>query len=163
GVRQGPPAPALLPRLRDGVLVRGGSARYLASYHPPVQRSADWMDQAERDLRHAGYSMRGKFYEWACLSAQQAAEMAVKAVFQAKGAEIRGHTVADLLRALAEHDPVSEELVQGAAELDKVYIPTRYPDAHASGSPGSRYTLKEAERMIDYADRIVRFCQGLLA
>ncbi len=52
-----------------------------------MERSADWMDQAEGDLDHARHDLEGAFYEWACFSAQQAAQKAVKAVFQALGQE----------------------------------------------------------------------------
>jgi HEPN domain-containing protein len=37
-----------------------------------MERSADWMDQAEGDLRHARSDMKEGFYEWAYFSPQQA-------------------------------------------------------------------------------------------
>ncbi len=46
-----------------------------------ADRSADWLTQAKRDLDHAGTACAGKHYEWACFSAQQGAEKAVKAVY----------------------------------------------------------------------------------
>ena len=48
-------------------------------------------------------------------------------------------------------------------ELDKSYIPARYPDAHPSGSPHRRYTRGEAERLVSHSDRIVKFCEDLLS
>lgn len=47
-----------------------------------IERSRDWMKQAERDLENAKYEMKGSFYEWVCFLSQQAAEKAIKAVFQ---------------------------------------------------------------------------------
>ncbi len=98
-----------------------------------MERSADWMDQAKGDLEHAESDVERGFYDWACFSAQQAAEKAVKAVFQKMGAEAWGHSVADLLDELAKHHPVSEDLRDKALELDKVYIwpatPTPIPRA----------------------------------
>lgn len=99
-----------------------------------MERSRDWMDQAERDLEHARADMEQGFYEWACFSSQQAAEKAVKAVFQKMGAEAWEYSVADLLDELRRSHEVPEELVNGALELDKACIPTRYPNAHLSGS-----------------------------
>lgn len=128
-----------------------------------MERSADWLDQALGDLEHARSDLERRYYDWACFSAQQAAEKAVKAVFQKVGAEAWGHSVADLLDELSRLHPVSEELREAALELDKAYIPTRYPNAHPSGAPRHRYTRTEAERLVTYADRIVRFCQGLLS
>lgn len=121
------------------------------------------MAQARRDLEHARGDLAGAYYEWAAFSCQQAAEKAVQAVFQRRGAEVRGHSVADMLGVLARTDAVPDRLRQAALELDKAYIPPRYPNAHASGFPGEKYTRPEAERLIDHANRVLRFCEGLLA
>jgi HEPN domain-containing protein len=128
-----------------------------------MERSGDWMDQAQADLEHARHDTAGRFYDWACFSAQQAAEKAVKAVFQKLGSEAWGHSVADLLDELARSRTVPENLREDALELDKAYIPARYPNAHATGAPRTRSTKTEAERAIAHADRIIRFCQDLLA
>ncbi len=127
-----------------------------------MERSRDWMDQAERDLQHAQSDLDGGYYEWACFSAQQAAGKAVKALFQAMGAEAWGHAVADLLVELGRRHTVPEALIDGGLELDKAYIPARYPNAHPAGSPRTRYTKGEATRLIGYAGEIIRFCAGLL-
>lgn len=128
-----------------------------------MERSRDWMDQAEGDLRHARNDLQGEFYDWACFSAQQAAEKAVKAVFQRMGAEAWGHSVADLLTELRKRHSVPGQLGDAALELDKAYIPTRYPNAHPSGAPRTRYTRAEATRLIGYAGEILEFCSDLLS
>lgn len=129
----------------------------------PVERSGDWMTQARGDLSHASHDLDGGFYEWCCFSAQQAAEKAVKAVFQRLGGEAWGHSVADLLDELPSRLEIPDSLREMALELDKAYIPTRYPNAHPAGAPKDRYTRGEAERLTGYAERIVELCQGLLA
>lgn len=121
------------------------------------------MDQALGDLEHARSDLERGFFDWACFSAQQAAEKAVRAVFQKMGAEAWGHSVADLLEELGRSQLVPEALRDIALELDKVYIPARYPDAHPSGSPRRRYIRTEAQRMVTYADQIIQFSQGLLS
>jgi HEPN domain-containing protein len=128
-----------------------------------VERSRDWMDQAEGDLEHAKSDLKLGFYDWACFSSQQSAEKAVKAVFQKLGAEAWGHSVYDLLLELKSRMDVSEELLEYSLELDKAYIPTRYPNAHPSSSPRRRYTRKEAERLIEYAEKILVFCKNILS
>jgi len=128
-----------------------------------MERSADWMDQAHGDVEHARHDVQAAFYDWACFSAQQAAEKAAEAVLQKLGAEAWGHSVADLVAELNRVQPVPDDLQTAALELDKAYIPTRYPNAHPSGSPRRRYTRAEAERLVSYAERIVRFCEGLLS
>ena len=128
-----------------------------------MERSRDWMDQAEGDLEHAQSDMERGFYNWSCFSSQQAAEKGVKAVFQKMGAEAWGHSVSDLLQELSKNHDVPKELIDAALELDKAYIPTRYPNAHPSGSPKSRYIEEEARRLFNYADKIIKFRTDLLS
>jgi len=128
-----------------------------------VERSKDWMEQAERDLEHARRDLRDGFYEWACFSSQQAAEKAVKAVLSRLGAEAFGHAVASLLEELPGHDQPSRDIYEAALELDKAYVPTRYPNVHPSGAPYRLYTANEADRLIKHAERIIAFCKGLLS
>lgn len=128
-----------------------------------VERSKDWLLQAERDLENAKYELKGGYYEWACFLSQQAAEKAVKAVYQKLGAEAFGHSVASLLRNLPESLSPDAELIDVAKELDKAYIPTRYPNVHPAGPPYEAYTETEAKRLISYAERILEFCKGILS
>ena len=120
------------------------------------------MDEAKGDLDHAKSDVEGGYYNWACFSSQQGAEKAVKAVFQKMGAEAWGHSVADLLKELSTRVDVPQDLMNRALELDKAYIPASYPNAHPSGSPRSRYTKGEAERLVKHAEEIIEFCSGLL-
>lgn len=128
-----------------------------------MERSSDWFEQAERDLAHGRSDLEGRFFDWACFSAQQSAEKAAKAVLYRAGNDAWGHSVADLLSAIQTFAPITETLVDAGLELDKVYIPSRYPDAHPSGSPSRRYTRTEAERALEHAEQIVQYCKSLLA
>ncbi len=51
------------------------------------ERSHDWMRQAEKDLENARWEKEGGYFEWACFVAQQAAEKAIKDVYQKLGGE----------------------------------------------------------------------------
>jgi HEPN domain-containing protein len=75
-----------------------------------MERSKDWMDQAEGDLEHAKSDKEHGYHNWACFSAQQSAGKALKAVFQKLGAEAWGHSVADLLKELSKKYNISKEL-----------------------------------------------------
>jgi HEPN domain-containing protein len=86
-----------------------------------------------------------------------------KDTFQKLDAEALGHSVYDLPVSLQEKFNVEERLLEYALELDKAYIPTRYPNAHPSMSPRRRYTRVEAERLIGYAEVIFNFCKNLLS
>ena len=124
-----------------------------------VSRAGDWLRQAERDLEHARRSMELGDYEWACFAAHQAAEKAVKAIYQKLGIEVWGHSVSRMLEQLPAEHGVPEGLIDGAKELDRHYIPTRYPDFHPEGAPMDYYTRADAERAIRHAEEIVRFCK----
>lgn len=120
------------------------------------------MGQAKRDLNHSVNSCENCYFEWACFSAQQASEKAVKAVFLHLHGEGWGHSVFGLLKALNDKVAVSEELLECAKILDKHYIPTRYPNGFDSGIPGDYYTENEAQEAICNAGKIIEFCEGCL-
>ena len=128
-----------------------------------VERSADWIRQARRDLENAEYELKGGFYEWSCFLSQQASEKAVKAVYQKLKAEAFGHSVAGLLQKLPEEFRPDKAVIDMAKELDRAYIPTRYPTVHPEGAPYEAYTEADARRLIGYARRIVGYCEGLLS
>lgn len=127
------------------------------------ERSRDWMAQARRDLENARWEREGGFHEWACFVAQQAAEKAAKAVIQRVGAEAWGHSVAALLEALGREYEVEERLMRCGRLLDRFYIPARYPNGWDSGAPKDYYEEEDAEQAVACAERILRFCEGLLA
>lgn len=128
-----------------------------------MERSADWLAQAQADLAAARLMFNNGFHEWACFAAQQAAEKAATAALQRGGRDAWGHSVATLLLALRDLAVVPDLLVDAALELDKAYIGTRYPDVHPVGAPHALYTRGEAERCLNYAERIVEFCAHLVA
>lgn len=125
-----------------------------------ANRYADWLRQAEADLRHARHALEDGDYEWSCFAAHQAAEKALKALFQRLGMEAWGHTVTTLVGNLPENvGPLPETLIDLARMLDKHYIPTRYPSGFASGAPTDFYTKQEAQAAIGHAEAILEFCR----
>jgi HEPN domain-containing protein len=123
-----------------------------------VERSKDWLAQAQRDIAQAKASLRDGFFEWACFAAQQAAEKAVKGLIQSRGGESWGHSVAGLIDALPDNLR-PENLRDKALELDQAYIPSRYPNAHPASFPGENYTRGMAERLIEYSQQIITYCE----
>ncbi|MFW6105254.1 MAG: HEPN domain-containing protein [Chloroflexota bacterium] len=127
------------------------------------ERSEDWMKQAVRDLKTAEEMAKSESFEWSCFAAQQAAEKAVKAVFQKLNAVAWGHSVLELTKVLSRKTTVSEDLLDCARTLDKYYVPTRYPNSFESGSPYEYFTRKDAEDALVCSRRIIEFCKGILA
>jgi len=121
-----------------------------------------WLRQAKRDLEHAKHAAEHEEYEWTCFASQQAAEKAIKALYQKLGADAWGHSVNALLSNLPQEIRPESTLIDKAKELDKHYIPPRYPNFHPTGAPLDYYTKPEAERAIAYATEIISFCEDKL-
>ena len=128
-----------------------------------LARYDDWFRQARRDLEHAERSLESGDYEWACFAAQQSAEKGVKALFLKANRSAWGHSVGALLQQLPASWQADESLVNAGKELDKHYIPPRYPNSHPQGAPYEYYTRSEAERAIAHTTNILSFCKRLLA
>jgi len=123
------------------------------------ERSRDWMRQAESDLRHARHAREDGDHDWAAFACHQAAEKAIKAVFQKLNLDAWGHTLSVLLENLPSGARPEADLVDRAKELDKHYIPARYPNGFERGAPVDFYTRAEADRAIDNAEAILEFCR----
>ena len=100
-----------------------------------MERSRDWWVQAQSDLKHARHSQEAGDFDWACFAAHQGAEEAVKAVFQKRNLEARGHAGTLRLGNLPEIRAVPGEIIEAGKSLDKLYIPTRYPNGLEQGAP----------------------------
>jgi HEPN domain-containing protein len=126
-------------------------------------RWADWLRQAEADLEHARRALEDRHFEWACFAAQQSAEKAAKALHLSLGQEAWGHSVTELLGALgAGIRGVDDALLDRARALDKLYVPTRYPNGLPAGAPADFFTAGEAQRALDDAEALLAFCRGKL-
>ncbi|MEW6716769.1 MAG: HEPN domain-containing protein [Chloroflexota bacterium] len=123
-----------------------------------ANRYKDWFRQAEADLKHARNALEAGDFEWSCFAAHQAAEKALKAVYQRISQDAWGHTLIILMGNLPEPIHPPEELIDAARALDKHYIPTRYPNSFDSGAPTDFYTQKEAREAIRNAEAILEFC-----
>ncbi|HSR12517.1 MAG TPA: HEPN domain-containing protein [Thermodesulfobacteriota bacterium] len=125
------------------------------------ERSMDWLMQAEKDLQTATLDLTNGFFEWACFTAQQASEKAVKAVFQRLHGDAWGHGIKALLENLPFED--RSELMEDAVFLDKMYIPTRYPNGLPHGIPHDYFTEKEAWQAVRAGERIYEWCKGKIS
>lgn len=128
-----------------------------------ASRAHDWLNQARRDLDHARNDLKSGFFEWGCFSAQQSAEKAVKALYQSLHAEAWGHSVKRLLEDLPESLACPEAVIQSGIQLDKFYIPTRYPNGFDQGSPSDYFLESDLKGAIQHAERIIRFCENHLS
>ena len=121
-----------------------------------------WFMQALRDLKAAKDSLEDGNYEWSCFQAQQAAEKAVKALLYAHGRSSWGHSIVELLDYIREIENISEDLYIYARELDRHYIPSRYPNAFESGYPGMYYDETTSRRAIEASKTLIEWVRERL-
>ncbi len=128
------------------------------------KRFKDWLMQSENDLEHAKKSVKVGDYDWACFACQQSAEKAMKGLYDFLGGEGWGHVIVKLLKELPpDRIKVSEGLLEKAVFLDKLYIPTRYPNGFAMGAPLEYYTAKDAQEAIHHAEDIFSFVKTCIS
>lgn len=106
-----------------------------------------WRAQAAAAAATAELAFGGGRFEWACFLYEQAAQLGVKGLLHSLGLEAWGHDLVVLeSRARSELGQAWAGEAEAAARLSRHYIPTRYPDAHASGTPSDHYTSADAEQ-----------------
>ena len=125
--------------------------------------SARWMAQALDDFRAAGILLAGGGLPQAGFYAQQTAEKAIKAVLYSLDADPWGHSIRRLIDGMTEPARATFSAVRDAAiALDKLYIPTRYPDALPDSIPAEAYTRAEIEQAMAEAKRVLEACEAWL-
>lgn len=126
-------------------------------------RAQDWIVQAKRDLEQAVDSKREKRHEWACFAAQQAAEKALKAVYEKINQSARGHSILGLMRGLEDRRQIPEGFYSYARILSRYYIETRYPNGFPEGAPADYFDEALAKEAIHAGEEIVRWCGDFIA
>ncbi|MCM8746279.1 HEPN domain-containing protein [Thermomicrobium sp. CFH 73360] len=128
------------------------------------QEATRWLRQAADDLEAAQALYDANKFAQACFFAQQAAEKALKALWYALDLDPWGHSVTRLIDELPEEFRRSLSSHRDAAlALDKLYVPTRYPDALGVLTPAEAYTRAEAERAVSDAWAILIAVREMLA
>jgi HEPN domain-containing protein len=123
------------------------------------RESERWLIQARWDLKAARDSATAGNFEWACFQAQQAAEKAPKSFLYRAGAEpLALHS---LRRLVGECEKISPEwaTLRPAAELDRYYLPTRYPNGLPDDVPHEYFTAEAAEECLSLASSVIAFVE----
>ncbi|MDQ3972796.1 MAG: HEPN domain-containing protein [Actinomycetota bacterium] len=125
-----------------------------------TRRSSSGGGQVAADaLDAAGDNADAGWHNWACMIAEQAAQLAAKALPHGVGRAIApgGRTCCACLRPRPPRRAWrSSEKVHGAAlRLVRHHQPTRHPDALPGGTPHRRYRREDAEEALADARVIV--------
>ena len=116
-------------------------------------RAGLWLRQAEDDLRAARLLQGGGQPAQACFLSQQVGEKAIKTLLAADDRDLRSHSLGALLRELGEEP--AQRWQQQARVLDKLYAPTRYPDALGDELPSEVFGPEDAERALEAATQLL--------
>jgi HEPN domain-containing protein len=115
----------------------------------------DWLTRAKSDLALARLRLpEGAFYEDLCFHAQQAAEKALKGVYQYHGWSFRyTHDLEELITGLNEHGLIIPPEVDDAIVLTSFAWEARYP------SLGEPVTVDEYQEALRYAVTVVEWAE----
>ncbi|MCS7235148.1 MAG: HEPN domain-containing protein [Armatimonadota bacterium] len=127
-----------------------------------MQRTWDWMREAEAELAAARTLYEAGHWAWCCFTCQQAAERALKAVCEHLRTPQTGHNLNLLLQAVADHVPIPDVVREGCARLNRHYVPTRYPNAFDRGVPAEQFFEADARQALRDAEEVVHFAQTTL-
>ncbi|MEM4485934.1 MAG: HEPN domain-containing protein [Zestosphaera sp.] len=106
-----------------------------------VPRYRDWLRQSETNMASALANYREGLHEEVCYESHQAAEKALRGLLNYLHKERRGHFL--LFLALETGLEIPEGVRQCLLNLDKHYIPSRYPDVYDEGAPQDYYTRED--------------------
>ena len=114
------------------------------------------------DMKAAQDSCNTGNFDWACFQCRQAAEKALKALWYFHGVDPWGHSVLNLINSFPKEISLAE-YIEAAQLLDKLYIPTRYPNGLPEPSPFEVFSRKDADAAIRAAGRIVEFVSSYVS
>ncbi|MGM0758482.1 MAG: HEPN domain-containing protein [Thermodesulfobacteriota bacterium] len=125
-----------------------------------------WFVTAKSDLETARLLSSHERFPHACFHAQQAAEKAVKAVWYALGADPWGHSIRKLIEELQDVDLKAFDFLKTSIspgmKLDRMYIPTRYPNGLPDITPDLAYDLEDAQSAMSASEALIRRVQEFL-
>lgn len=118
---------------------------------------ARWQGEAARALEAARVQSAAGLHNWACFAAEQAGQLSLKGLLHGVGAAPWGHDLVELGSKAAEAlGPAwRRELEAPLQTLSQYYIPTRYPDANPSGTPGGHYGTHDARTAVSLAENLL--------
>ncbi len=128
-----------------------------------MREAQRWLNQAKNDLEAAKWNSEGKFYAQACFLSQQAAEKALKAYLYSIGKrKIITHSTFTLAKECAQENTAFNSILSICAELDKHYIPSRYPNGLPDSTPSEVYLKQDALDSINNSQKILDFISKLI-
>jgi len=123
-----------------------------------------WFSEALWDYETAQILYREGRYNASVFYSHQAAEKAAKALLFSINEAAFGHSIRQLLERyfrVVNLEP-DKDLLRYARELDRHYIPARYPNAHPAGTPHEAYDEETSKDALQAAEKIIKYVRRAL-
>ena len=124
------------------------------------QRAQLWLRQARDDWKAAQVLQRAGQAAQSCFQSQQVGEKALKALLAAEDRDLRSHSLSALLKAIGGE--IEEPRQRQARLLDKLYAPTRYPDALGDEVPADIFGPEDSESALQAASELLDWAANRL-
>jgi HEPN domain-containing protein len=125
-----------------------------------------WLTTAGDDLDSAVILKQNNKHAHACFHAQQAVEKAIKGLWYFYDADPWGHSILKLIRDLEAINVKAYALlskyVEEARKLDRLYIPTRYPNGLPDITPDMAYSQDDSQYSLTAAKKIIKDVEAIL-
>lgn len=124
-----------------------------------MDKTGNWLKQAEEDLLWAKASLKDAIFRGACFAAQQAAEKALKAFLISREVNVaKIHDLVTLNQKCYELEGEFTSLESSCSKLSPYYLSSRYPDI----AQFEEYAEKQSKDAVDQANKIVDFVKSKL-
>jgi HEPN domain-containing protein len=129
------------------------------------KEAARWMQQSGDDFKFVQWVLsENVFFDKGCFIAQQAGEKALKACLYAVGRRsVIGHSLFELSSELIKQDSRFSPLLDASKQLDRFYIPTRYPNGLPGGSPFQVFDHQDLKKAVEALEQVMAVCRDFLA
>jgi HEPN domain-containing protein len=124
-----------------------------------------WLETAVEDLDIADILFQKKKYSFSCFHSQQAGEKALKSILFSLGKDPWGHSLVRLIDELKDDPIIGDKIFlirKEAMMLDRLYIPTRYPDGLPDITPMEAFSDNDAETALIAAAHFVELAKTLI-
>lgn len=127
------------------------------------QRSKNWLEQAEYDLKSAEDVLKNKNFSLACFLSEQSTQKSLKGfLISKKQIYSQIHAITGLLEQSSKFNSEFNKFIDEGKILDKYYLSTRYPDTLPEPLlPYKAYSEKEAEEAIAISRKIFSLVERL--
>ena len=125
-----------------------------------------WFATGQGDLEAARILKDNQKHAHACFNAQQAVEKTIKSLWYFYDADPWGHSILKLIRDFAGVDAgvfaLLNKFAGDARKLDRLYIPTRYPNGLPDITPDMAYDEGDSLFSIAAAEKILAEVEKLI-